>query len=58
MRLMDDQISKEKTVSDSGRALHTQVLEMDYTEAKYLSYFKKITYTMRYKYVILPARTR
>lgn len=56
-RLMDDQISKEKTVSDSCGALHTQVLEMDYTEAKYLSYFK-ITYAMRYGYVILPASTR
>lgn len=51
-------LAKKKTVSDSGRALHTQVLEMDYTEAKYLSYFKKITYTMRYRYVILPASTR
>lgn len=47
-RLMDDQISKEKTVSNSGGESHTQVLEMDYTKAKFLSYFKKITYTMRY----------
>lgn len=55
LRLMGDQISKEKTVSDSGGELHTQILEMDYTEAKYLSYFKKITYTMIY--LILPAST-
>lgn len=43
---MDDQMSKEKTVSNSGGESHTQVLEMDYTKAKFLSYFKKIT--MRY----------
>lgn len=54
LRLMGDQISKEKTVSDSGGELHTQILEMDYTEAKYLSYFKT-TYTMIY--IILPAST-
>lgn len=52
---MGDQISKEKTVSYSGGELYTQILEMDYTEAKYLSCFKKITYTMIY--IILPAST-
>lgn len=49
---MDDHMSKEKTVSDSGGELLTQILKMDYREAKYLSYFKRITYTTMYIYNI------
>lgn len=46
---VDDQISKEKTVSNSGGELHAQVLEMDYTKVKLLSYFKKIIYYIYYE---------
>lgn len=42
---------QQRKNSDFGEELHTQALEMDYTEAKYLSYFKKITYTMIYIYI-------